>query len=92
MVYRLSQFACSGAARNDDFRSLPLFQLLTSGIISLSVDPERRQWGWLNFVAFWIADSLNVVSATGYSHSIPHRPFLSTGVVFALMLSDRTRG
>lgn len=28
----------------------------------LSVEPERRQWGWLNFVAFWIADSLNVVS------------------------------
>ncbi|KAJ5357088.1 hypothetical protein N7517_011697 [Penicillium concentricum] len=24
------------------------------------VNPERRQWGWLNFVAFWIADSLNV--------------------------------
>ncbi|KAJ5083314.1 hypothetical protein N7456_012741 [Penicillium angulare] len=24
------------------------------------VEPERRQWGWLNFVAFWIADSLNV--------------------------------
>ncbi|KAJ5387737.1 hypothetical protein N7509_010278 [Penicillium cosmopolitanum] len=24
------------------------------------VDPERRQWRWLNFVAFWIADSLNV--------------------------------
>ncbi|KAJ5657279.1 uncharacterized protein N7484_000928 [Penicillium longicatenatum] len=25
------------------------------------VEPERRQWRWLNFVAFWIADSLNVV-------------------------------
>ncbi|KAJ6024824.1 hypothetical protein N7540_005621 [Penicillium herquei] len=24
------------------------------------VEPERRQWKWLNFVAFWIADSLNV--------------------------------
>ncbi|KAJ5184040.1 hypothetical protein N7492_001656 [Penicillium capsulatum] len=24
------------------------------------VEPERRQWNWLNFVAFWIADSLNV--------------------------------
>ncbi|KAJ5755713.1 hypothetical protein N7533_005256 [Penicillium manginii] len=24
------------------------------------VDPDRRQWRWLNFVAFWIADSLNV--------------------------------
>ncbi|EIT79646.1 uridine permease/thiamine transporter/allantoin transport [Aspergillus flavus] len=24
------------------------------------VEPERRQWRWLNFVAFWIADSLNV--------------------------------
>jgi NCS1 family nucleobase:cation symporter-1 len=27
-----------------------------------AVEPERRQWGWINFVAFWIADSLNVVS------------------------------
>ncbi|KAJ5806703.1 hypothetical protein N7474_010295 [Penicillium riverlandense] len=24
------------------------------------VEQERRQWGWPNFVAFWIADSLNV--------------------------------
>ncbi|KAL4894889.1 permease for cytosine/purines, uracil, thiamine, allantoin-domain-containing protein [Aspergillus ambiguus] len=24
------------------------------------VERERRQWKWLNFVAFWIADSLNV--------------------------------
>ncbi|KAE8352735.1 permease for cytosine/purines, uracil, thiamine, allantoin-domain-containing protein [Aspergillus coremiiformis] len=24
------------------------------------VDPERRQWKWFNFVAFWIADSLNI--------------------------------
>ncbi|KAF9886533.1 hypothetical protein FE257_011304 [Aspergillus nanangensis] len=24
------------------------------------VEPEYRQWKWLNFVAFWIADSLNV--------------------------------
>ncbi|KAI2733051.1 hypothetical protein CBS147332_66 [Penicillium roqueforti] len=24
------------------------------------VDPERRQWRWINFVAFWIADSLNI--------------------------------
>lgn len=26
------------------------------------VDPERRQWKWWNFVTFWIADSLNIVS------------------------------
>ena len=25
------------------------------------VEPERRQWGSYNFVAFWIADSFNVV-------------------------------
>ncbi|KAF3398531.1 hypothetical protein F1880_006373 [Penicillium rolfsii] len=24
------------------------------------VEPERRQWRWLNYVAFWIADSLNI--------------------------------
>ncbi|KAJ5915691.1 Uracil permease [Penicillium verhagenii] len=24
------------------------------------VEPERRQWTWLNYVAFWIADSLNI--------------------------------
>ncbi|KAJ5418871.1 uncharacterized protein N7487_002421 [Penicillium crustosum] len=24
------------------------------------VDPERRQWRWVNFIAFWIADSLNI--------------------------------
>ncbi|RAH40972.1 nucleobase cation symporter-1 family protein [Aspergillus brunneoviolaceus CBS 621.78] len=24
------------------------------------VEHERRQWGWYNFVAFWIADSLNI--------------------------------
>ncbi|KAE8333534.1 permease for cytosine/purines, uracil, thiamine, allantoin-domain-containing protein [Aspergillus sergii] len=24
------------------------------------VEPERRQWKWFNFVAFWIADSLNI--------------------------------
>lgn len=24
------------------------------------VDPERRQWRWINFIAFWIADSLNI--------------------------------
>lgn len=27
-----------------------------------TVDPERRQWRWINFIAFWIADSLNIVS------------------------------
>jgi NCS1 family nucleobase:cation symporter-1 len=26
------------------------------------VEPERRQWGSYNFVAFWISDSFNVVS------------------------------
>jgi NCS1 family nucleobase:cation symporter-1 len=26
------------------------------------VEPERRQWGSYNFVAFWVADSFNVVS------------------------------
>lgn len=25
-----------------------------------SVEPERRQWGPWNFVAFWVADSFNV--------------------------------
>lgn len=25
------------------------------------VNPEQRQWKWLNFVAFWVADSLNIV-------------------------------
>ncbi|EYE92368.1 nucleobase cation symporter-1 family protein [Aspergillus ruber CBS 135680] len=24
------------------------------------VNPEQRQWKWLNFVAFWVADSLNI--------------------------------
>ncbi|KAJ6013514.1 Uracil permease [Penicillium herquei] len=24
------------------------------------VEPERRRWSWLNYVAFWIADSLNI--------------------------------
>ncbi|KAH8426237.1 nucleobase cation symporter-1 family protein [Aspergillus melleus] len=24
------------------------------------VEPERRQWRWYNFIAFWIADSLNI--------------------------------
>lgn len=32
-----------------------------ANLIFRIVDPERRQWRWLNFVAFWIADSLNVV-------------------------------
>jgi NCS1 family nucleobase:cation symporter-1 len=31
---------------NDDLRPVP---------------PERRKWGWWNFVAFWIADSANIV-------------------------------
>lgn len=29
------------------------------------VDPERRQWKWRNYIAFWIADSLNIVSTSG---------------------------
>ena len=33
----------------------------------LPVEPERRQWTWLNFVAFWIADSLNIVCSCSYS-------------------------
>ncbi|CAG8379369.1 unnamed protein product [Penicillium salamii] len=52
---------------NDDLRPafansgrLPVISLsLTLEFFTL-VDPDRRQWGWLNFVAFWIADSLNV--------------------------------
>ncbi|KAJ5833804.1 Uracil permease [Penicillium riverlandense] len=24
------------------------------------VEPKRRQWKWLNYIAFWIADSLNI--------------------------------
>jgi NCS1 family nucleobase:cation symporter-1 len=24
------------------------------------VEPERRQWGAMNFVAFWISDSFNI--------------------------------
>lgn len=28
---------------------------------SSTVDPERRQWKWYNFIAFWVADSLNIV-------------------------------
>ena len=42
--------------------SLFLSYILTCLFYSILVEPERRQWGWLNFVAFWIADSLNVVS------------------------------
>lgn len=29
-----------------------------------TVDPERRQWRWPNYIAFWIADSLNIVSTS----------------------------
>ncbi|KAJ5638719.1 hypothetical protein N7528_001109 [Penicillium herquei] len=36
------------------------------------VEPERRQWRWLNFVAFWIADSLNVVGSTTLYPLIPY--------------------
>lgn len=31
-----------------------------TGIIK--VEPDRRQWRWYNFIFFWIADSLNIVS------------------------------
>lgn len=35
----------------------------------LPVEPERRQWGWINFVTFWIADSFNIntwqIASTG---------------------------
>ncbi|KAJ5865812.1 hypothetical protein N7534_000365 [Penicillium rubens] len=34
-------------------------QKLTNGNRTI-VDPERRQWKWINFIAFWIADSLNI--------------------------------
>ncbi|KAE8147710.1 permease for cytosine/purines, uracil, thiamine, allantoin-domain-containing protein [Aspergillus avenaceus] len=27
---------------------------------SFLFEPERRQWKWFNFIAFWIADSLNI--------------------------------
>ncbi|CAI7601228.1 unnamed protein product [Penicillium manginii] len=30
-------------------------------LVNDDLRPDRRQWRWLNFVAFWIADSLNVV-------------------------------
>jgi phosphatidylglycerophosphatase A len=33
-------------------------------IVLYLVDPERRQWKWINFIAFWIADSLNIVSVS----------------------------
>ena len=38
-------------------------QKLTNGNRTI-VDPERRQWKWINFIAFWIADSLNIVSVS----------------------------
>ncbi|CAG8126486.1 unnamed protein product [Penicillium salamii] len=52
---------------NDDLRPafansgrLPVISLSLTFELFALVDPDRRQWGWLNFVAFWIADSLNV--------------------------------
>lgn len=27
----------------------------------VAVEPDRREWGAWNFVAFWIADSANIV-------------------------------
>lgn len=44
----------------------PRFQLLTCSSAQLTnhdlkpVEPERRQWGPWNFVAFWVADSFNI--------------------------------
>ncbi|KAJ5191458.1 uncharacterized protein N7498_010443 [Penicillium cinerascens] len=35
-------------------------QLMLSNEDLKPVEKEQRQWRWLNFVAFWIADSLNV--------------------------------
>jgi len=29
--------------------------------LPFTVEPERRQWAWWNYIAFWIADSLNIV-------------------------------
>lgn len=34
------------------------------------VEPERRQWGFWNYVGFWVADSFNIVSCSrGYKPS-----------------------
>ena len=33
------------------------------------VEPERRQWGFWNFVGFWIADCFNIVRLADTSHS-----------------------
>lgn len=38
-------------------------------IFIIIVDPERRQWRWPNYIAFWIADSLNIV---GTPREPPH--------------------
>lgn len=38
------------------------------------VEPERRQWGFWNFVAFWVADSFNIntwqIAATGVADGL----------------------
>jgi NCS1 family nucleobase:cation symporter-1 len=57
--YRISDppliyHSCRGSRR---------IQRLTNGNRT-TVDPERRQWKWINFIAFWIADSLNIVSVS----------------------------
>ncbi|KAJ5247552.1 Uracil permease [Penicillium chermesinum] len=35
-------------------------QLLLTNEDLQPVEPERRLWSWLNYIAFWIADSLNI--------------------------------
>ncbi|KAL2000264.1 hypothetical protein VTN02DRAFT_3327 [Thermoascus thermophilus] len=37
-------------------------QLMLTNYDLRPVEPERRQWRSRNFVAFWIADSFNIVS------------------------------
>ena len=36
------------------------------------VEPERRQWGFWNFVGFWIADSFNIVCILKRIHKSRH--------------------
>ena len=57
----------------------------------LPVEPKRRQWTWLNFLAFWIADSLNIVCS--YSPLLPLQPanFLYLEYMDDLFLYDARR-
>ncbi|KAJ5557377.1 hypothetical protein N7494_001292 [Penicillium frequentans] len=49
------------------------------------VEPERRQWKWLNFVAFWIADSLNVVDRSAHTSPSLHQ---NTWMISSSMIVD----